>query len=53
MTDEERDNAEGHVADDLRDPVADELETDPQLPDPEDDLEERDDLHYTDRENET
>lgn len=49
----ERDNAEGHVPDDLRDPVEDELETDPSVPDPEDDLEERDDTHYTDRENET
>ena len=39
--------------DDLRDPVEDELETDALIPDPEDALEERDDTHYTDRENET
>ena len=54
MTEEEaRDNAEGRTPDDLRDPVEDELETDALIPDPEDALEERDDTHYTDRENET
>lgn len=54
MTEEEaRGNAEGSTPDDLRDPVDDELEADPLLPDPEDALEERDDTHYTDRENET
>ena len=54
MTEKEaRDNAEGRTPDGLRDPVEDELEADPRLPDPEDALEERDDTHYTDRDNET
>lgn len=54
MTEEERrDNAEGRTPDSLRDPLEDELGADPREPDPEDALEERDDTHYTDRENET
>ncbi len=54
MTEEERrENAEGRTPDDLRDSVEAELETDALVPDPEDELEERDDTHYTDRENET
>ena len=52
MTDDAaRDNAEGALPDDLRDPVADELETDPLVPDPESDLEEPEDTNYIDREN--
>ena len=44
-----RDLAEGEKIQDLeRDPVEDELETDSTVPDPEDELLESDDTHYTD-----
>lgn len=43
-----RELAEGREPDDVeRDPVQDELATDPTLPDPEDELMEREDTHYT------
>lgn len=46
-----REIAEGHEPTDLeRNPVQDELETDPALPDPEDDLLQREDTHYTELE---
>lgn len=47
-----RDFAEGHETDDMRDPVADELETDETLPDPEDDHLKREDTNYTETEDE-
>ena len=47
-----RDFAEGHEPDDMRDPVADELETDKTLPDPEDDHLKREDTNYTETEDE-
>lgn len=50
-TDTTRNFAEGREPDDLnRDPVNDELAAGETLPDPEDELLEREDIHYTEQE---